>query len=294
MFIQAFYNSYSTFVYSALGDSTMSFYLPRVTHRDCLHLDDVVHRHFASSLISCLQNFHNSVSSWKPEIEMILKLFIWRRTVRASGQTVGQRLLSCHYSQKDDRVASSDKLMLYAVSNALSAWLKARAEDLKFPGLTIFHVRIFQACSKILQAVNAFIFLFEGRFASLSERFFGLSMKSSFRRTLNTAPSAILLRELLWDGLSEFLTFFWPLMQRTRWMARVRHLTNSESVISVDEGTCVLCSLSPKIQPHGFCAHSFCYFCVANAFAESSEFFICPLCGLELTTMEELKPVSAS
>lgn len=82
-------------------------------------------------------------------------------------------------------------------------------------------------------------------------------------------------------------------MQRTRWIARLRHLTNSESVISVDEGICVLCSLSPKIQPHGFCAHSFCYFCVANTFAESSEIFICPLCGLELTSMEELKPVSA-
>ena len=274
----------------------MSFYLPRVTHLDCLRLDDEVHRHFTTKLLSFLQNFHPSVSSWRPEVEMILKLFLWRHSVGASNQTIGQRLLSCHYSNPDKSVSSTYKLRLHAASSAFFAWLHARLDDLSFPGLSKSYVRIILACSKIVQTINAFVFLSEGRFASLSERFCGLTMRSSIGRTWNSVPSAFLLRELLWNGFSEFLVFLWPFIRRSRWLAKARYLAaaDDESATFVDdESTCLFCRQSPKIHPHAFCAHSFCYFCVANSFVDT-QFFICPCCGAELTSMELLKPVAAS
>ena len=272
--------------------SDMSFYLPRVTHHDCVHLDAEFEKHFVSKLLSLLNNLHNSASNWLPEIELVVKLFVWRQTALTTCQTIGQRLLSCHYSRTDGRTASRKLIMLFAFSNAISTWLHRRFEDPDFLTLNRTQRKFLSSCSKILQTVNAFVYVYEGKFASLNERLFGLSMVSSVKRTWNTIPSAILTRELLWDAINEFLTFFWPIVRRTRWMTRLRNIANAPD--SVGDETCLLCRETPKTQPHRFCEHSFCYFCVADAFERSNQFFICPVCGSELKRMEDFKPVTPS
>ena len=274
----------------------MAYYLPRVTHLDCLRIDNDIENHFTSSVLSILRKFYLSIDSWKPEIKAILRFAIAGGcTVWSGGRSMGQRLLSCQYAAtRGDHGNFRRRLLCYLTSDILVTWLHDRLDDARVIGLSGDASRALKAIFYIMQTLNAFIFLLRGKFASLSERIFGVTMKSSARTTLNTIPHAVLERELLWQGMTEFLLFLWPLIRNSRWIARLK---NSRRVktdeMEVDSDTCLLCRQTPKIQPHQFCAHSFCYYCVTTAYVQS-QFFACPVCAAEMTTMADLHPACPS
>ena len=276
----------------------MGHHLPRVTHLDCLRLDDDIERHFSTQMESLARNIHPVFDSWGPELRFMLKLALLRDTMYSSGRSIGQKLLSCHYfvASKEARLNPKHRLLLHLFANGLATWLHQRLDDLPLHGVSRLYVRAFKACSHVLQSVNAFAFFYQGNYASVGERLFGMTMKSSIRTTWNSIPHAVLARELLWNGLAEFLLFLWPLIRRSRWLARLKSsLMTKDGLHSkdTDDETCLLCRQTPKIQPHQFCAHSFCYYCVTTAFVQS-EYFTCPACGEEMTVLEDLKPACSS
>ena len=272
----------------------MYYHLPRAVHLDCLRIDHEIENYFTSQINSLVRQIHASSESWGPEIGMLLKLVILKNTIGSSGRTIAQRLLSCQYVTPEENERNSrNRLVFHVFADGTAAWLHQRIDDLPIYSVNRDYVRIFKAFSFILQTVNVFAFLFQGKYASLSERVFRVTMKSTMRTRWNALPHAVLVRELMWSGLAEFFLFLWPLIRRSRWMARIRRLRADRLTHADDGAACLLCRQSPKIQPHQFCAHSFCYYCVTTAFVES-EFFACPVCGEEMTVMADLKPACPS
>jgi peroxin-2 len=133
-------------------------------------------------------------------------------------------------------------------------------------------------CASVL---NLVLFLWRGAFPHLVERLLGLRMRAIAPRASRSVAFDFMNRQLVWQGLTEFLLFFAPLVS----FAKVQKLfRRNVPGLLLAANECGLCGARPLENPHGAagCRHASCYFCIAQKLEEDGE-YPCPKCGASVT-----------
>lgn len=143
---------------------------------------------------------------------------------------------------------------------------------------------------KVAVAVNFLAFLGGGRFPQLIERLLGISMRPIRPDRPRSVAFDFMNRQLVWQGLTEFLLFFAPLIDFPRIQKLFHQAVNANPNLPPNE--CGICGLVLH-NPHGskVCRHPSCYFCIAQKLEEEEGGYPCPKCG-ELVLKENLVRLS--
>ena len=236
------------------------------------------------------------VRSYAPEMKLVLEgalfgfSFLGKDEPRVSP---GQRLQNVCYEGATKRrllvLGLLNVVLPYAASKFRSHQLEHRwseADDWRQTAERRFGQ--LEAAVKVATVVNFLLFLFRGRYPSLSDRIAGLKLRLLEPELRGRSVAFDFMnRQLVWKGLTDFLLFFAPLISLSRLQIAFR-----TSNPSLKPNECGICGTIPANLPHGAseCRHKSCYFCIAQKIEEAQGSFPCPKCG-QSVTKENLVPL---
>jgi hypothetical protein len=130
---------------------------------------------------------------------------------------------------------------------------------------------------KVATTVNFLAFLASGHYPQLSERVVRVVMEPISASRSRSVAFDFMNRQLVWQGLTEFLLFFAPLVNFARIQKLFRQAV-ANSNLPLNE--CGICGAVPIHNPHGSktCRHPICYYCIALKLEEDGD-YPCPKCG---------------
>ena len=167
---------------------------------------------------------------WLHELEVALSIVLYLLSVYPAHSTFGQRLLNLQYASgrprpNGDHVPPSRRLkMVHILLQYILpyGWTRVSGSPMaacRWLGLGPQYYRRAQLFTRSLEKalslasfVNLLIFLAEGKYASLVDRFLGLRLVLRGREPPRNVSYQFLSRELLWHGFAEFLVFVIPLI----------------------------------------------------------------------------------
>ncbi|KAJ0179796.1 hypothetical protein K1T71_004387 [Dendrolimus kikuchii] len=263
-------------------------YIPRVTQLDAVHLDSQVEELLKQSVYLATKFIEpRYLQLLLPEIELLIRTWIFRNSVCNKKSTFGQEMLSLKY--KKDYFSTSKLYWYYGYTIGLK-YLKERA-IYSFTSNTniqniIHKLETFQMIGDIL---NFLRFIQSGKYPLLIDFILGLELTAD-KLTREDLTDFSWTRELLWHNfieligtslalinifglrrrLSKVLKYVW-------WREHFRHVTKLSEVTMTMNTGCAFCSNKP-VLPHTMgCSHIFCYYCLmANKMADPD--FACPRC----------------
>ena len=148
------------------------------------------------------------------------------------------------------------------------------------------------AVIKMLEIINYFIFLFNGRYRTLLERLFSIHVfgpskpySSNWNKT-----QMILNRELNWRLLSQILTLSLPLLLNSRFFNR--HILSpllGRTLNLNNMNACAICSkpCTNTTRVAG-CEHNFCYICIMSELQQFGQ-FDCYKCSIKVSSYNDLQ-----
>ncbi|XP_041976757.1 peroxisome biogenesis factor 2 [Aricia agestis] len=263
-------------------------YIPRVTQLDSIHLDDQLEELFKHLLFQTTKYFEPGLlQPVLPELELLLRTWIFKYSMYNKKCTFGQQMLSMRYKTEN---FTTSKLYWYYVYTVLLRYLKDRAlysytSNIKVQNV-LNRVEKVQLVGDIL---NFLRFIQSGKYPMLIDYILGLHL-SADRITRENLSDFSWTRELLWHNLIELtgtvlsLVNMFGLRQKVTkllrhmwWKSYTRSSVISGSSVMTIHTVCPCCSKRP-ILPHVMgCSHVFCYYCLmANKMADAD--FVCPKC----------------
>ncbi|KAL0266450.1 UNVERIFIED_CONTAM: hypothetical protein PYX00_008983 [Menopon gallinae] len=275
-------------------------FVPRITQLDANEFENEIHSLLKSNVLDIgkfLQpGFFNNV---KPEIELCIKLLVFKYSLLQTNSTFGQQLLNIQYLEKISR----RKAVLFAVLNYIIPYMKNKYDNavLKWNNENSNNLKKLvdklEVTVKICQFLNLMVFLKEGTYPKLVDRLLGIKMIPKTKLNRNVGYS-YMTRELLWHGFMEFFMFVAPLINYQYLKRKIHNVfsikqnknTVAESVVYQLGSVCSICKELP-IYPcriSMYCGHIACYYCVkSNSLADHD--FACPSCGSKSTANDNLQ-----
>ncbi|XP_046393297.1 peroxisome biogenesis factor 2 [Ischnura elegans] len=269
-------------------DRAASSYVPRVEQLDAVDLDKEVTGVLKDQLLNIFKFSGNSfLASWEPELELFLKIMIWKFSVMKNYATFGHQLLGLKFGGK----FNSRKAWLLAFIMFGSKYLQSRS--IEIANLTssrsskdMVHktTRYVEVSVHVLNLVNFLIFLRKGLYPTLAYRLLGLTIVPIEPGKSRTIGYSYMTRELLWHGFAELLAFTLPLVNYHYLKRKIGSLIFTKEPVEamdacLDHNTlCSLCE-EPPILPYKIgCPHIFCYYCIKAQMIADSQ-FECNVCG---------------
>lgn len=273
---------------------TPSPYVSRINQIDAAKLDIEIYKLLKNEAKEIARySAPGKFDKWQAEIEVILKILIWKFSLQRGNFTFGQRLLNLQYAN-----LSQKKAVLYLLLTVLPQYLKDKLanENLSARGEIASrlkaHVDRISNVVSLLQLINLLFFLHRGVQSRMIELLLGLSIQSITTNKPRSIGYSYMTRELLWHGLMELFTVSIPMinfhylkhMLRKLWRRGVSHQQNVKLLPVMDVSTkCAYCEESPILPSHAGCKHIFCYYCLKAHFTAMNTFH-CPKCDAELYT----------
>ncbi|VVC25476.1 Zinc finger, C3HC4 RING-type,Zinc finger, RING-type,Zinc finger, RING/FYVE/PHD-type,Zinc finger, RING- [Cinara cedri] len=258
--------------------------VPRVTLLDAHVLDDHISKIFIGQTLKVLKFLPAWIlNSCELELNAILQCLLTYYSVTKTKATFGQHLLGVRF--KPDQLTDK-KLALFQLFTVGANYIQSKVES---PSKNFFNnindlqsiVIIFKAASFL----NFLLFLRQGKYPTLAERFLSLLQESTRQRNIEYT---YMTRELLWHGFSELLLFTLPLINYQSIKHKVIRLINSKSHCDKKQWigkmplinartVCTICQEKPILPHHINCSHIFCYYCISSM-RMVDEKFECPEC----------------
>ncbi|KAF3422352.1 hypothetical protein E2986_01300 [Frieseomelitta varia] len=263
-----------------------SSYVSRINQIDAVQLDEEIYkvlRNQAGEIGKYLPA--GKIDRWQPEIDAILKYFIWNYSLRRGESTFGQQLLNLSYAN-----ITRAKSVLYLIATIAPAYVR----DKLFPGasqrLAVLLDRVAHL-ARLLEFVNLLIFLHRGTQPRVVEYALGIASSSTTTHKPRNIGYSYMTRELLWHGLMELFTTGLPMVNFHYLKHAARRLfrrTTSPklqrtSPVMNSSTKCAYCEDTPILPSHAGCRHVFCYYCLNAHFTAMDEFH-CPECGMRLSS----------
>lgn len=260
-------------------------FVRRVDQVDADILDDELFSRWKQELMNIFKYFKPTfLNNIEPELNAVLRLIIWKISVKTFDATIGQQLLLMKYHEASKHQC---KLYLYAFGIVGCHWLKDRADAINILiGKSQWNVqwlrKVFdwgEIMIKLTSFINFLIFIHEGKYLMLIERILGLKKVPSvvgFRQL----GYDYMARELLHQGFSEFTSFLLPFIN---WKNLWRHICPTKKLAQLHSVNLEFCSIctKPYCRPHKIgCEHVFCYYCIQQQFVVDAV-HSCPVCGHE-------------
>uniref|UniRef100_A0A2H1VC87 RING-type E3 ubiquitin transferase (cysteine targeting) n=1 Tax=Spodoptera frugiperda TaxID=7108 RepID=A0A2H1VC87_SPOFR len=263
-------------------------YIPRVTQLDAVQLDSQLEELFKQLLFEVTKYIEpRYIQPILPELELLIRTWIFKYSVYDTRSTFGQQMLSLNY--KTDYFTRS-KLFWYFGYTVGLKYLRERAiysftSNTRIQNI-VNKLETFQLIADIL---NFCRFIQTGKYPQLIDFILGiqLSAESLTREDLTDLSWT---RELLWHNFIELLGTTISLINifglRTKLSGMLKYVWWRQHVKSSDtmavpvmtlQTVCACCE-NPPVLPHTMgCSHIFCYYCiVANKIADSD--YACPKC----------------
>jgi len=258
---------------------------PRINQLDALALDQEMLATFQNYLADTFKFFlKNPLDYVGPEVEALLRLFIWRSTHWAKGTSVGQEALGISFLSP-----SPSQMIGLALIQIGLRYLDQRQTVVATavealpgaPNLALFFRWAGHAASCV-QLVNGFLFLCYGRHSSVASRLLGLSPVATSNQPRTVAYS-YMSRELLWHSFTELLIFLLPIISAAKLKSRIRTQLSSLLPSKLRKrppptsAKCAACGSPPVLPCLPSCGHTLCYYCLSsNLHSQAS--MVCPSC----------------
>jgi len=245
-----------------------------------------------------------TVDRFSPEINAMLKFFIYWLSVYKVGYTYGELLQNLKYCNENERqkqhetstigppISRFQKISFGVLSiggewlwQRLSrisidyAWSEQPTEDWRNQLWQLMNQS--ETIFKLLSLINFLTFLYNGKYRSIVERI--LSMRLIFYRPLmdRRVNFEYMNRQLVWHGFTEFLIFILPLINvdqlksfiSRRILLAVRRNNNTNQQPNIPENICPICRSNPINTPYrANCRCIYCYYCIRSSLMADKNF----------------------
>lgn len=263
-------------------------YIPRVTQLDAVQLDNQLEELFKQLVFQATKFIEPQyVQPILPELELLIRTWIFKYSVYDQKSTFGQQMLSLNY--KSDNFARS-KLFWYYGYNVGLKYLRERAiysftSNTKVQNF-INKLETFQLIGEIL---NFCRFIQTGKYPLLIDFILGIEL-SAEKLTREDLTDFSWTRELLWHNFIELIgtsialinifgvrSKLSNLLKYVWWRQHVRSTASTMEAVMTLQTVCACCNNKP-VLPHTLgCSHIFCFYCImANKTADQD--YSCPKC----------------
>ncbi|XP_015367050.1 PREDICTED: peroxisome biogenesis factor 2 isoform X2 [Diuraphis noxia] len=215
------------------------------------------------------------------EINGILQFLITYYSVTKSKATFGQQMLGIRF--KPDQLTDI-KLVLFQLFTVGAEYIQSKVESPSNNFISnISNLQLIVDVLKAASFLNFLLFLKQGKYPTLTQRFLSLSQEPTRKRSIEYTHMT---RELLWHGFSELLLFTLPLINYQSLkhkISRVMHFTprkrdfKERQPLMFPVSVCSICQERPVLPHHLKCSHVFCYYCISTK-RMVDEKFECPEC----------------
>ncbi|KAI8456667.1 Pex12 amino terminal region-domain-containing protein [Phakopsora pachyrhizi] len=230
----------------------------RVNQLDASLLDEELEHMIVEPFWSSIVPISGS-NDWRPEILAILRLFILKWSLERS-QSYGSKLQNLRWTTGDklkskgkrgNSSLSQKQIAAYCILSVLPGYLLRGFRDYMivhgwadFPSASnwsSFYSRDplerrrylrraawntlerLSLVTSTIQLINFLIFLLNGRYRSLLERFLRIRLRYSQRGSFRNVSYEFLNRQLVWESVTDFVLFLLPLINVTRLRVHLRH-----------------------------------------------------------------------
>ncbi|KAG6446354.1 hypothetical protein O3G_MSEX004419 [Manduca sexta] len=248
-------------------------YIPRVTQLDAVSLDNQVEELLKQLVLQATKFIEpRYIQPILPEIELLIRTWIFKYSVYNKRSTFGQDMLSLKY--KTDYFSKSKLYWYYGFTVGLR-YLKERA-IYSFTSNTnvqniVHKLETFQLIADI---VNFLRFIQSGKHPILVDFILGLELQAD-QLTREDLTDFSWTRELLWHNFIELIGTGISLMNifglRSKlssvlkyvwWRKHVRSSGQSGTPHMSLSTVCACCSNAPVLPYSMGCSHIFCYYCL--------------------------------
>nr|XP_031848870.1 peroxisome biogenesis factor 2 [Nomia melanderi]XP_031848871.1 peroxisome biogenesis factor 2 [Nomia melanderi] len=262
-----------------------SVYVSRINQIDATQLDEEIYKVLRNQVKRITEHQPvDGIDRWQPEIDALLKFFVWYFSLRRGKSTFGQQLLNLHYEN-----LNRAKSVLYLILTVVPAYARDRLDDTGGNGRLRGCLDRIASAAKLLEFINLLVFLNRGTQPRVVEFLLGIRSRSTTTHKPRNIGYSYMTRELLWHGLMELFTIGLPMINLHYWKHAVKRLVSRGSRTSVLHSSprmdaasrCAYCNETPIMPMHAGCEHLFCYYCLTAHFA-ATEQFQCVECGAQL------------
>lgn len=252
---------------------TEKSFVPRISQIDAATLDSELLSTFSQQISNACKYFiRNPLDRIGPELDALLRCFIWKFSLIAKQRSIGQELLGIKYQSK-----SQAQLYTLAGMDILLHYLKQRQRFfLQFlplsdqtKNLTLHYANIVVGMTKI---INSLYFLRQGLYPSLATFLLDLKPLCTINES-RTVGYSYMSRELLWSTFTELLIFIVPLLNSSKIKSQITQRFSSligKPATHISLSQCSLCSHPPILPCRGVCGHIYCYYCLATQINSSA------------------------
>mmetsp|Transcript_39281 Transcript_39281/g.63717 ORF Transcript_39281/g.63717 Transcript_39281/m.63717 type:complete len:324 (+) Transcript_39281:30-1001(+) len=243
----------------------------------------------------------------QPELEALLHFLVYRFTIYNGKPLPGIKLQNLRY--RDERQGDADlplgraQRVLYGVLVIGGRWLWSRLNvvstnhgwgdrpenDWRRRAWVALHH--FETLYKVASIINLVLFLYNGRFRSIVDRFLRMRLVYSNPRLTRRVNFEYMNRQLVWKEFTELLLFIMPLINLEKLkgsLLRRFRPVNTEHDAQLAPSICAICRADPINAPYqSNCGHSFCYYCLKSSCMADSR-YRCPRCDVLVTGMTRL------
>ncbi|KAL4119517.1 hypothetical protein QTP88_012323 [Uroleucon formosanum] len=256
--------------------------VPRVTLLDAHVLDDHISKIFIGQTLKVFKYLPSWIlNNYELEINAILQFLMTYYSVTKSKATFGQQMLGIRF--KPDQLTDT-KLVLFQLFTVGAEYIQSKVESSSNNFVNnISNLQLIVDVLKVSSFLNFLLFLKQGKYPTLTQRFLSLSQESTRKRNIGFT---YMTRELLWHGFSELLLFTLPLINYQSLkhkISRVMHFApckedfKERQPLMFPVSVCSICQERPVLPHHLKCSHVFCYYCISSK-RMVDEKFECPEC----------------
>lgn len=262
-----------------------SVYVSRINQIDAAQLDDEIYKVLRNQVKRITEHQPvEGIDRWQPEIDALLKFFVWYFSLRRGKSTFGQQLLNLHYQN-----LNRAKSVLYLILTVVPAYARDKLNDSGGTSRLRCWLDRLVNVVKLLQFINLLVFLHRGTQPRVVEYLLGIKSRSTTTHKPRNIGYSYMTRELLWHGLMELFTIGLPMINLYYWKHAVKRLVSRRSRTSVVHSSpkmdansrCAYCNETPIMPMHAGCEHLFCYYCLTAHFTATDQ-FQCAECGAQL------------
>ncbi|CAF0798545.1 unnamed protein product [Adineta ricciae] len=249
----------------------------RTPQIDANQLDEDFHSYNWEIFSSLFRHsYSHLIHSFKHEFQLFLRLLTSYHTLLSSksSATIGQQLLQIKYSPS---LQTRRQKVLYLSTFAFTYLYEKFLVDYR-------RLLPFQFIYKLFLFFNFLLFLRQGTYINLFERFVQLKTVHDHPPSLRVLDYTYMKRELIWHTLNETLGTIIPFISSLKARTFMRkHLSGTIMRQLEQTNICSVCDQS-IVMPHesmGECKHYFCYVCAYSLIQQS-----CPICFKEIPNIK--------
>lgn len=237
--------------------------------------------------LSRISALNRILSRFHPELVLLLRSFLFTKSVYEKSASPAQKLLSLKLYSHDYGTASRGQLTAFGVLTCAFPYLGTR-----FGPKFLHYYSMLETALGLSRILNTLLFFINGTYGSVEQRLSGITCAyESNKAAFTTESSEHVAREILWHSFEEFLTFVLPLINPVKlknlWLGVTGtkvHAIPAPKTTTVEWHTCAICQKPPVNARQIGCDHCFCYYCVMSTYlADESNGFTCPVCRFTVT-----------